>query len=296
MDARCLPAFNAGRVWAIATAVVAAMGTFAVASPPIAAAPEPSAQGLNGFHVREAFSDREDGWNDHDAELWFAPDAFRLDLWNRGNREATWGSLILSPQERSSVLEIHHFSSSFDRCPIERFALVQGGPLGSWPFDPEVARFEVLPFDEVRQVASWSTEAVAVREPGPNEEWVTVPGNPRGRVRRTYDRSVGRLWLTEDIGMSLDELSRVLADSLRPYADAGGSWFVLHSMWLHTILGLDPERLPGLPPGIPVAFEFERLGELGVTGELRSIERAILPASLFEAPAGYTGADLCPGG
>jgi hypothetical protein len=259
------------------------------------ASPHPG-QRLAGFHVREAFSDREDGWNDHGAEIWFAAGAFRLDLWSHGDREATRGSLILPPQDRSEAFLIHHFARQFDRCALETFAPVQGGPLGSWPFDPAVDRYEILPLDDVRQVASWSTAAVSVREPGPDEEWISVPGNPRARQRRTYDRAVGRLWLTDDTGIAPEELRRTLAESLRPYADAGVSWILLHSMWLHTVLGLDPDRLPGLPAGIPVAVEYQRLGELGMTGELRSIGRARLPASLFEIPAGYTRANLCPGG
>ena len=45
----------------------------------------------------------------------------------------------------------------------------------------------------------------------------------------------------------------------------------------------------------PVALELEANGQLAVTSELRLIERANLPATLFEAPAGYARAAHCPG-
>lgn len=260
--------------------------------PPAIAAP---GQHLSGFHVREAFSDREDGWNDHGAEIWFAPGAFRLDLWNHGEEEATRTSWVIPPDDRTRVLWIFHPTRTFDECAIETFAQVEGGPLGSWPIAAAGDPISVLPADDIRPVGGWSTSAVDLREPGPDEEWVTSSSNPRQKTRRTFHRHIGRLWFTAETGVNFDAVRAGLTAALRPYEAVGGSTFVIHSMWALTILGLDQDRVPGLPTGIPVALELEADGQLIVTSELRLIERANLPTTLFEPPAGYARTARCLG-
>lgn len=253
-----------------------------------------SAQSRSGFHVREAFSDREDGWNDHGAEIWFAAGAFRIDLWNHGEEEATRVSWVIPPGNRTRAIWIFHPTRDFDECAFESFAMEEGGGPASWPIPATVDPISVQRADDPRQVGAWSTSAVDLRDPGPDEEWVPHPSDPRMRIRRTFHRGIGRLWFSDETGVNLGEVRAALAAALRPYQTAGGSLFVIHSMWALTILALDHDRVPGLPDGIPVALELEARGQLTATSELRVIERASLPATLFEVPAGYTRAARCP--
>lgn len=136
----------------------------------------------------------------------------------------------------------------------------------------------------------WDTTAIDLRHAGPDEVVEQDPTDPRRRSRRQVHRDIGTVWFTDQAGIELGEVRAQLRAALRPY----GPSFVLHSMWLLLVYGLDETLIEGLPPGIPVALELEGNGQLAASSELRAIERASLPATLFDVPAGYVR-EACPG-
>jgi hypothetical protein len=250
------------------------------------------AQSRSGFHLREAFADREDGWNEHGAELWFARDAFRLDVWNDGGEDATRASVIIPPHDRTRIFFVRHATRDYYACPLA--GLAEAGDafrIISWPLGDDVSSVTATPTDEIRPVSGWETSAVDLRHAGPDEVWEQDPTDPRRMNRRQVHRDIGTVWLTGQTGIQLGEVRSELRAAIRPY----GPSFVLHSMWLLLVYGLDETRVGGLPPGVPVALELERNGQLAASSELRSIERVSLPPGLFEVPAGYVQR-ACPTG
>lgn len=256
-----------------------------------AAASGVHAQSRSGFHLREAFADREDGWNEHGAELWFAPGAFRLDIWSAGDEDATRASVIIPPYDRTHIFVVRHAARDYYACALA--GLERAGDafrIISWPLGEDVGSIVATRADDIRPVAGWETSAVDLRHAGPSEVWEQDPADPRRRSRREIHREIGTAWFTDQAGVPLEEARTALREAVRPY----GPSFILHSMWLLLVYGLDGALIEGLPPGIPVALELETNGQLAATSELRSLERASLPPTLFDVPGVYVRRP-CPG-
>lgn len=273
-----------------ATTVIAAVLAVAASLAIHPAATAIHAQSRSGFHLREAFADREDGWNEHGAELWFARDAFRLDVWNAGS-EAMRGSVIVPPHDRARMFFVRHATREYYDCSLAELAEAGSDAyrIFSWPLGDDVGSITATATDEIRPVGGWETSAVDLRHPGPDEVVEQHPTDPRRRSRRQFHRDIGTVWFTDQAGIQLAEVRTALTEALRPY----GPSFVLHSMWLLLVYGLDETLVEGLPTGIPVALEIEMSGQLTASSELRLLERISLPPALFDVPVGYVSR-ACP--
>lgn len=260
------------------------------AAPSVDVAPVPG-QSLSGFHLTEAFADREDGWNEHRAELWFAAGGLRLDVWTPGAKDTTHASVLLPPGKRGALLMLRHPNRQFDECSLAR--LVDAGDAfrpTSWPMGDDLTAVTARSVEQTRPVNQWTTAAVELLRGPPEVATRENGGRPRRRGGDDPD-AFGRVWFTEEAGIELHEVRSALEQALHPY----GPSLAMHSMWLLLVAGLDEERIDGLPAGVPVALELGRLGQLGATSQISSIARLTLTPALFEIPAGYSRGNLCPG-